>query len=51
MNNDKQGRMIQSDAVNKQLNQLEAQNAADEKYKKRSTNEVQPMATDDGITQ
>jgi hypothetical protein len=43
--------MIQSQAVDKQLDRLEAENATNETNKKGSTNEIQPMATDDEITQ
>lgn len=51
MNKDNQSNMIKSDAVEKQLNQLESKNSTNNGNKKGSTNEIQPMATDDGITQ
>jgi hypothetical protein len=51
MNKDTKSNMIQSQTVEKQLNQLEQQNATTEKNKKGSTNEIQPIATDDGLTQ
>ncbi|WP_180955041.1 hypothetical protein [Bacillus sp. V3-13] len=51
MNRDNQGHMIQSEAVNTQLKQFEQQNPAHEKNKKGSTNQIQPMSTDDDITQ
>ncbi|WP_180955579.1 MULTISPECIES: hypothetical protein [Bacillus] len=51
MNKDNGGHMIQSEAVSKQLEQFEQQNPTHEKNKKGSTNEIQPMATDDDITQ
>jgi hypothetical protein len=43
--------MIQSPSVDKQLDELEEQNAAKAQNKKGSTNEIQPMATDEGLTQ
>lgn len=43
--------MINSQAVKNQLHQLEEQNSTNEKNKKGSTNEIQPIATDEGLTQ
>ncbi|WP_160118338.1 hypothetical protein [Bacillus sp. V59.32b] len=51
MKKENQSHMIQSQAVNKQLDELEAQNSSKEKNKKGSTNEIQPIATDDELTQ
>ncbi|CAH0345871.1 hypothetical protein [Bacillus sp. CECT 9360] len=51
MNKENQSHMIHSQAVNKQLDELEARNASNEKNKKGSTNEIQPIATDDELTQ
>jgi hypothetical protein len=51
MQKDTQSHMVNSEAVNKQLAQLEGQNATNEKNKKGSTNEIQPIATDDRLTQ
>jgi hypothetical protein len=46
-----QNGMIHDQNVEKQLEQLEQQNPTNEENKKGSTNEIQPMATDDGLTQ
>jgi hypothetical protein len=51
MNQDNKSHMINSQNVKNQLDQLEDQNVTNEKNKKGSTNEIQPMATDDGLTQ
>jgi hypothetical protein len=51
MNKDTQKNMINSQAVETQLDQLEEQNSTNEKNKKGSTNEIQPIATDEGLTQ
>lgn len=51
MNKDNKSQMLNSQSVKNQLNQLEQQNAANEKNTKGSTNEIQPMATDEGLTQ
>jgi hypothetical protein len=51
MNEKTEGGMTNSAAVGKQLDELEAQNTAKEQNKKGSTNEIQPIATDEGITQ
>lgn len=50
MKQETQGHMINSQTVQSQLNQLEEQNTTD-KNKKGSTNEIQPMETDEGLTQ
>ncbi|WP_158553411.1 hypothetical protein [Peribacillus saganii] len=49
MQNENKDHMINSNAVREQLNQLEQE--TNEKNKKGSTNEIQPIATDDGLTQ
>jgi hypothetical protein len=46
-----QSGMIRDQNVEKQLEQLEQQNPTNEENKKGSTNEIQPMATEDGLTQ
>lgn len=51
MKKDTQSNMINSQAVKKQLHQLEEQNGTNEKNKNGSTNEIQPIATDEGLTQ
>lgn len=51
MDQENQAGKIDTRSVQKQLDQLEQQNGTDEKYKKGSTNEVQPIANDEGITQ
>ncbi|WP_161793370.1 hypothetical protein [Cohnella kolymensis] len=51
MDQETQTGKINAENVQKQLDQLEQQNGTDEKYKKGSTNEVQPIANDEGITQ
>jgi hypothetical protein len=51
MKQSNQSGMIREQNVEKQLEQLEQQNPTNEKNKKGSTNEIQPMATDDGLTQ
>jgi hypothetical protein len=51
MNKDNKSYMINSEAVKNQLHQLEEQNGTNEKNKKGSTNEIQPIATDEGLTQ
>lgn len=43
--------MINSQAIKNQLHQLEEQNSTNEKNKKGSTNEIQPIATDEELTQ
>jgi hypothetical protein len=43
--------MTNSTSVEKQLDELEQQNATKEQNKKGSTNEIQPIATDEGLTQ
>jgi hypothetical protein len=43
--------MTNSASVEKQLDELEEQNANKVQNKKGSTNEIQPMATDEGLTQ
>ena len=48
----KQSHMIQSPTVMKQQNELESQSLkTDIKSKKGSTNEIQAMETEDGLTQ
>ena len=42
-----QGKMVKSQSVKKQLDQLEQSS----RNKSGSTNEIQPIATDDGLTQ
>jgi hypothetical protein len=51
MSQDTQSGMENSQSVEQQLDQLEKKNATNEKNKKGSTNEIQPMATDEGLTQ
>jgi hypothetical protein len=51
MNQDTQSGKINNKNVEKQLDQLEEQNATNEENKKGSTNEIQPYATDEGLTQ
>jgi hypothetical protein len=51
MNKDNKSYMINSEAVKNQLHQLEEQNGTNEKNKKGSTNEIQPIATDEELTQ
>jgi hypothetical protein len=43
--------MTNSASVEKQLDELEEKNATKAQNKKGSTNEIQPMATDEGLTQ
>jgi hypothetical protein len=50
-NQDNQGQMVNSQSVKEQLNRLEENSTTNVKNKKGSTNEIQPMATDDGLTQ
>jgi hypothetical protein len=50
MNKDNKSQMLNAESVKNQLHQLEQQNSANEKTK-GSTNEIQPMATDEGLTQ
>ncbi|WAH38390.1 hypothetical protein [Alicyclobacillus dauci] len=51
MNNDNKSHMIKSQTVKQQLDQLEKENPTKNRNKKGSTNEIQPIETDDGITQ
>ncbi|MBB6671311.1 hypothetical protein [Cohnella nanjingensis] len=51
MNQDSKGGMLNSRSVEQQLDQLEEQNTSKEKNKKGSTNEIQPITTDEGLTQ
>jgi hypothetical protein len=51
MNQKKESGMTNSASVEKQLDELEQQNTAKAENKKGSTNEIQPMATDEGLTQ
>ncbi len=51
MEKDTRSHKIKGQTVEKQLDQLEQQNAADKTYKSGSTNEIQTMATDEGVTQ
>ncbi|WP_180955323.1 hypothetical protein [Peribacillus deserti] len=44
------GRMQNSESVQRQLNELENKNNAS-KNKKGSTNEIQPISNEDGLTQ
>ncbi|WP_180954551.1 hypothetical protein [Bacillus sp. V5-8f] len=50
MKKDNQSHNIHSQFVDNRLDHLEAQNK-DEKNEKGTTNEIQPMATEDGLTQ
>ncbi|WP_165842189.1 hypothetical protein [Paenibacillus xerothermodurans] len=50
MNKNENG-MLKSDNVDQQLDQLEEQNASDTRNKEGSTNEIQPMGVDEGVTQ
>lgn len=51
MNKNNQSSMINSQAVNKQLLQFEEQSGQNEKDKAGSTNEIQPMVKEDGLSQ
>ncbi|WP_156154104.1 hypothetical protein [Domibacillus tundrae] len=50
MTKNNQSHTVRSEAVKKQLNQLESKSKNDQN-KKGSTNEIQPLATDNGMTQ
>ena len=43
--------MIQSQTVMKQLKELEEQNSVENKKARGSTDEIQPMVTDEGLNQ
>ncbi|WCK55820.1 hypothetical protein PP175_07760 [Aneurinibacillus sp. Ricciae_BoGa-3] len=51
MKQDNQKSMIHSQTVENQLEKLEAKTTTNEKNKKGSTNEIQPVTTEDGLTQ
>jgi hypothetical protein len=53
MNKDNQSHMIHSEFVDKEIDRLEKQNSNEKnKNLKGTTNQIQPMATDeDGLTQ
>jgi hypothetical protein len=51
MNENTESNKIKSQSVEKQLDELEAQNATNEENKEGSTNEIQTLATDEGVTQ
>jgi hypothetical protein len=51
MNQKTESSMTNSASVEKQLDELEEQNAKKVQNKKGSTNEIQPMSTDEGLTQ
>ncbi|NHM33947.1 hypothetical protein [Neobacillus terrae] len=51
MKKDIQNNLTDSQSVKNQLNQLEAQNATNEKNKNGSTNEINPIVTDEGLNQ
>jgi hypothetical protein len=51
MNNKEQNNMVKSEVLKKQLDDLESKNATNNPSKKGSTNEIQPFATGDEITQ
>jgi hypothetical protein len=48
---DHKSHMVQSPTVIKQMKDLEQQNDSDKGNKKGSTNEIQPMVTDEGLSQ
>ncbi|WP_158555878.1 hypothetical protein [Peribacillus glennii] len=50
MSKDNQSHMIHSQYVDKKIDQLESQQK-NQKNKTSTTNEIQPMATEDGLTQ
>ncbi|GEO27061.1 hypothetical protein AAC03nite_28460 [Alicyclobacillus acidoterrestris] len=45
------GTMMKSPSVMKQLKELESENLTNQKHTKGSTNEIQPMVSDDGLNQ
>jgi hypothetical protein len=51
MSENTESNKIKSQSVDKQLDELEAQNATNEENKEGSTNEIQTLATDEGVTQ
>ena len=51
MKKDVQNNFTNSQSVKNQLNQLESQNATNEKNKNGSTNEINPITTDEGLNQ